>query len=294
MEIDLLIHGVLWPTVLALGVVVASRSQRARLVGVALAIAFVVSSGAQDHLALSPSFGSWTWIPIGVALAALVGAAAGRFGAGRVGRAACCVIAALLAALLLPLPEWRGDSERLVLAGGIALNAALLLPIGMHRGGFSTWLAFSVALAGTSGVALMTGFAKLAVPCGAVSFACGCMGLFALGQRPHRTLHAGIGGAIVIATCASLGAAGAYAFETGGVTRFAFVLAAIAPLGVWLGEAPPFRATRVASALARVVGVGTLAGAAIWSAASHGAQGSDAYAAQRDSNANQVVATLAR
>ena len=77
MEIDLLIHGVLWPTVLALGVVVASRSQRARLVGVALAIAFVVSSGAQDHLALSPSFGSWTWIPIGVALAALVGAAAG-------------------------------------------------------------------------------------------------------------------------------------------------------------------------------------------------------------------------
>ena len=130
--------------------------------------------------------------------------------------------AALLAALLLPLPEWRGDSERLVLAGGIALNAALLLPIGMHRGGFSTWLAFSVALAGTSGVALMTGFAKLAVPCGAVSFACGCMGLFALGQRPHRTLHAGIGGAIVIATCASLGAAGAYAFETGGVTRFAF------------------------------------------------------------------------
>ena len=294
MELDLVIHGVLWPTVLALGVLVASRSQRSRLVGVALALAFVVSSGAQDHLTLTPGVGSWTWIPIGVAFAALVGAAAGEHGAGRVGRAACCVIAALLAALLMPLPEWRDDDERLLLAGAIALNAALLLPIGMHRGGFSTWLAFSVALAGTSGVALITGFAKLAIPCGAISFACGCMGLFALGRRPHRSLHAGIGGAIVIAVCASLGAAGAYAFETGGVPKAVFVLAAVAPLGVWLGEAPPFRATRVASALARVAGVGALAGAAVWAAASHGAQGSDAYAAHGDWNAKQVVANLAR
>ena len=72
------------------------------------------------------------------------------------------------------------------------------------------------------------------------------------------------------------------------------MLAAVAPLGVWLGEAPPFRATRVASALARVAGVGALAGAAVWAAASHGAQGSDAYAAHGDSNAKQVVANLAR
>lgn len=294
MEADLLLHGVLWPTALAIAVVVASRSQRARLVGVALAVAFVISAGAQERLEPLPAIGSWTWIPVGVAMAALTGVAAGQRGGGRIGRAAACAIAALLAALLMPLPEWGGDDARLLLAGVIALQSVLLMPIAMHRGGFSTWLAFSVALAGTSVLALETGFAKLAIPCGATSFACGCMGLFALAQRPHRTLHAGICGAIVIATCASLGAAGAFAFETGGVPKAAFLLAAIAPLGCWLGEAPPFRGTRAASAMARVIGAGAVAGVAVWVAASHRATGSDAYALGREPVAIHSIARIDR
>lgn len=291
MEVDLLLHGVLWPSALAVAVVLASRSLRPRLVGLAIALAFVVSAGAQDQLVTMPAIGSWTWIPIAVAFAAATGAAAGEHGGGRIGRAAACVVSGLLAALLLPLPEWRSDEARLALAGGIALQSALMVPLGMHRGGFSSWLAWSVALVGSSGVALATGFAKLAVPCGAASFVCGCMGLMALGQRPNRILHAGIGGAIVIASCATLGAAGAFAFETGGAPKACFLLAGIAPVGAWLGEAPPFRGSRTASALARVLGTGAIAGAAVWMAASHRVPMNDAYAAH---GATRPVHSLVR
>lgn len=294
MELELVIRGVLWPALIALGVVIASRSQRSRLVGVALAAAFAVSAGAQDALSFIPSDASWTWIPLAVAATALVGAAAGERGAGRVGRAATCVIAGSLAALIMPLPEWRDDDARLMLAGAVALHGALLLPIGMHRGGFSSWLAFSVGLAGASVVSLMTGFAKLAVPCGAVSFACGCMGLLALAQRPHRSLHAGIAGALAIAACATLGSAGAFAFETGGVPKVAFVLAGMAPLGCWLGEAPPFRGSRAASALARVTGAMVLAGLGVWMAASHRGDVAGAYAWRGDRPGIHALARHAR
>lgn len=294
MELEIVLHGVLWPTALALAVLIASSSLRSRLFGVALATAFVCSAGSQERLSPLPAVGAWTWIPIAVAAAAAVGVVSGARAGGRIGRAAACVLAGLLAALLMPLPEWGDDDARLVLAGVIATEAALLLPIGMHRGGFSTWLAFSFALAGTSVLSLTTGFAKLAIPCGAVAFACGCIGVWASTRRTHRTLHAGIGGAIVIAACATLGSAGAFAFETGGVPKVAFVLAAIAPLGCWLGEAPPFRSTRVASGLARVIGAGGLAALAIWFAAAHRANGADAYALGGEVASLRSMSHLAR
>jgi hypothetical protein len=294
MERDLVIHGVLVPAALALAVIVASRSLRTRTVGLALALAFIASAARMEPLALLPSEGSWTWLTIGVGACALIGAAAGERGAGRAGRAATCVLAALLAALLAPLPEWRDDEARLVLAGAVALHGALLLPIGMHRGGFSVWLSFSLALAGTSVVALVTGFAKLAIPCGAVSFTCGCIGLLATLQPERRSIHAGIGGALALAACSTMGAAGAFAFETGGVPKLAFVLAATAPLGCWLGEAPPFRASRAASALARVTGVVALAAAAVWMAASHRPVTSDAYALAGEPHVHERQESRAR
>lgn len=282
MEQHLLIHGVLWPCALALALILAWRSLRDRTVGLALALAFVASASEQDQLAAVPPEGSWTWLPVALAAAVVVGCALGRRGAGRSARDAICIVAALIAALLLPLPEWRGDDARLLLAGTLALHASLLLPLAMHRGGFSSWLAFSISIAGTSGVAMASGFAKLAVACGAFSAACGMVGVLALSQRPHRSLHAGIAGGIAIAGCATLGAATAFAFETAGIPRIAFLCVALAPLGSWLGEAPPFRTTPLASGIARVTGSAIIAGLGVWIAMSPMRRESNAYALRGD------------
>jgi len=264
LEQHLFLIAVLLPAAVATCAAVLLRRTAPRLVGVALAAACVTSARVQDHFGGLPPTNGWMWLPLVVLLVAVLGAAAGDGATGRQGRGIACVVIGLVAALLLPWPEWRAAESRLLLGAAIAACSALLLPLGMHRGNFSWWCAVSLGLVAPSVLALATGFAKLAITIGAVSCACGWIGVAAAVTRPRHRLHAGIAGTMVLACVAVVGSAAAFAFDMSGTPAWIFVLAAAAPLGAWLGEAPPFRGSAMVSALARVAGAAMITGAVIW------------------------------
>jgi hypothetical protein len=277
-EADLVLHGVLLPAACALAFVIAAARRHPRWMGAALLVSFAVSVRNFDPIEAVPS-GAWTASVLALGSMVLVATVAGGACGSRGVRGVVCAVAAALAALLLPMPEWRTADARMLLAFALAASSALLLPPGMHRGGFSFWCAQSVALAACSVLALSVGFAKLALPVGAASAVCGWIGVLAIFTRPHRAIHAGISGSIAIAGIAGLAAATAFAFETGGTPKAAFVCAGLAPLGCWLGELPPFRASRMASGLARIAGCAALAGLVVAIAArSPDADAQEAYA----------------
>ena len=230
--------------------------------GAAITVALSISAFNQQGGLRWPRAGEWTWLAIALAVASLCAAAGGRDAGSRPARGITCAIASCMACLLLPLPGWTDVVSRLALAAAATACAAWLLPLGMHRGGFSTWTGWSVAIAAPSVVALSCGFAKLAVALGAVSAACGT--LAAIAAITRRATPAGMSGSIVIALTCVLGAAMARAFDSLDTPGWVFVVAGAAPLGAWLGEAPPFRGTALVSALARLVGVGVIVGLAVW------------------------------
>ena len=286
MEQDLIIHGVLLPAACAVVLLLVTRRWGTRVRGVSCALALLLSARANDSFGGFPPTNGWMWIVIAACAAALIGAAAGERSGSRTGRGIVCALAGCIAALLMPVPMWQSADTRLLLAGSLGAIALLLLPVGMHRGGFSFWCACSVAIAGTSAVALVTGFAKLAVALGAVSCACGWIGIASALVRPRHALHAGISGTLVLVAVSVLGAASAFGYETSSTPAWIFVAAGASLLGCWLGEAPPFRASRMASALARILGVAVLAGAAVTGAVLHANRNAsteaDAYACVDD------------
>jgi hypothetical protein len=290
METQLFLHGVLLPSAIAFAVVIAIARRHPRWMGVAILIAFVVGVGAFDPIVDRPTTGSWTNAVL--ALGAMIAAATGFAGMlhHRLARGLACAICALLGSLVFAMPEWSGAESRLGLAAGLGASCALLLPPGMHRGGFSFWCAQSVALAGASALALWSGFAKLALPVGAVSATCGWIALLAVASRPHRAVHADFTGTVAIAGLAAVAAATVHAFDTGATPSTACLCAGVAPLGCWLGELPPFRGSRMASGLARILGCGAIAGLAVFLAIQRpGAESSDAYAV---ANASGDQATI--
>ena len=286
MEQDLIIHGVLLPAACAVVLLLVTRRWGTRVRGVSCALALLLSARANDSFGGFPPTNGWMWIVIAVCAVALVGAAAGERSGSRTGRAIVCALAGCIAALLMPVPMWQSVDARLLLAGALGVIALLLLPVGMHRGGFSFWCACGMAIAGTSAVALLSGFAKLAVALGAVSCACGWIAVASALARPRHALHAGISGTLVIVAVTVLGAASAFGYETSSTPAWIFVAAGASPLGCWVGEAPPFRASRMASALARILGVAVLAGAAVTGAVLHANRNAsteaDAYACADD------------
>lgn len=298
MEQALLIHGVLVPACCALALTLVLRRRGTRWRGVTLAVALLLGARANDSFGGFPPTNGWMWIVVAVCSAAIVGTMAGERAGSRLGRGITCVVAALVASLLLPLPMWRSTDTRLLLAAGLAVSSILMLPVGMHRGGFSMWCGCSLAMAGTSAVALQTGFAKLAVSIGAVACACGWIGVASSVLRPRHMMHAGIAGTLVVMSVTVLGSATAYAYETAATPGWIFVASAMAPLGCWLGEAPPFRASGMASAIARIVGVATLSGAAVMGAAMHAglgpSTGTDAYAWTGDDRTHIIPSLDAR
>jgi hypothetical protein len=263
-EQHLFLIAVLLPAAVATCAAVLLRRVAPRLVGLALATACVMSARAQDHFGGLPPSNGWMWLPVVVLLIAVVGAAAGDRATGRQGRGIACVVIGLIASLLLPWPEWRTAESRLLLGVAIAGCSALLLPLGMHRGNFSWWCAVSLGLVAPSVLSLATGFAKLAVTIGGVSCACGWIGVAAVLTRPRHRLHAGIAGTMVLACVSVIGSAAAFAFDTSGMPAWVFMLAAVAPLGAWMGEAPPFRGSAMVSALARVSGSAMITAAVVW------------------------------
>lgn len=294
MEERLFLDGVLLPALCAVVVASLLRGRLSRWLGAALVTAPLVSSANQQGIWAWPHGGEWTWIVVALAAVACCGASGGHDAGSRTGRGVVCAVAACLVSLLLPLPGWQDAASRLVLAVAGALAAALLLPLGMHRGGFSNWFSCSLALAAPSVVALGCGFAKLAVAMGALSATCGLMGLVAAFSR--RPLPPQLSGTLVIALACVSGSATAHAFDSLNTPGWVFVVAGSSPLGAWLAEAPPFRGRSLVSALARVVGVAAIAGLAIWAVAPRLASDgdSDAYAARNADVPDHLAASLVR
>lgn len=287
MEVDLLLRGVIAPLFGAVAVLFVSWSAGTRLRGIALVTALVISCAVQEPLDAFPPRSLWQWMPIACVAATLVGSIAGDRAIDRAGRVITCLVAALLACVLLPLPDLAGTSTRLTLALALAASSAMMLPLAMHRGGLSFWLGSCIALCSTAALVLLTGFAKLAIPVGAVGATCAATAALAL-RAPHRALHAGISGGIAITSVAALGCASALAFDTGGMPPWIPALCALSPLGLWLGEAAPFRASRWTAALARMLGVAVPAFAAVVAAVLHSQRAphdADAYAVRTDVHA---------
>ena len=278
MEERLFLIGVLVPACCALAMAVVALRHRARWMGISLAMALAISSFNQQGGLTWPRPGEWTWLALSLITASICAAVGGHDAGSRAARGIVCSIAACVACVLLPLPGWADAISRLALAAAAAAGAACLLPLGTRRGGFSIWTCWSIAIAAPSVVALSCGFAKLAMALGAVSATCGTLAALALFTR--HAWPAGMSGSIVIALTCVLGAAVAHAFDSLNTPGWVFVVAGAAPLGAWLGEAPPFRRTTLVSALARLVGVGIIAGLATWAVAPRLASDgeSDAYA----------------
>lgn len=294
MEERLFLNGVLVPALCAVAVALVLRRHHVRWLGASVLLPLAMSAASQQGSWAWPRAGEWTWMVVAMALVAACGAAGGRDAGSRTGRGVVCAMAACMTSLLLPLPGWNDAMSRMALAVGAALASAWLLPLGMHRGGLSTWLGWSMAIVAPSAVALSCGFAKLAVALGSVSATCGLLGLIAVFSR--RPLHAELSGTVAIAVVCVAGAATARAFDSLDTPGWVFVVAGAAPLGAWLGEAPPFRGRGLASALARLVGVGAIVGLAIWAVAprliSNGQP--DAYALHRAMDPDPDVPSLRR
>ena len=293
METDLLIRGVIAPVIAAIALMFAGRGTGTRVRALAMTLVLVLSCLAQESIDTLPPRAAWQWVPLATLAATLVAVAAGERGIDRVTRCIACVLAALLACVMLPLPEWGDAGSRMLLAGGIAIASMLLLPIGMHRGGASFWIGAALSLAASATMVLATGFAKLAIPVGAVSvLALVVSARAAFASR--QPLHAGIAGTIALCVILGLASAAAFAFETGSMPTWIPALAAIAPLGMWLGEAPPFRGSRLTSALSRVLGAGLPACVAATAAVLHASSPpdhADAYASRVDAtNQHQLRA----
>jgi hypothetical protein len=259
-ESQLILHGVLLPAAFAFALVIAVGRRQDRWMGVSLLLAFATSIANFDPIVAQPRQGAWTTVVLSLGIMVVIATIASHRGGSRAGRGVACAIAGCAGALLLTLPEWVSAERRLLLAAALAASSALLLPPGMHRGGFSFWCAQSLALAGVSLLALSSGFAKLAIPVGAVSALCGWIGVVALFTHPHRSVYAGISGSVAIMGVAVLSATATHAFDTGALPPSACVLAAVSPLGCWLGELPPFRMSRIASGLARILGCAVIPG----------------------------------
>ncbi len=294
MESQLVLHGVLLPAAFAFALVIAFARRHDRWMGVALLLAFAISIANFDPIVIQPRQGAWTTVVLSLGVMVAIATVASHRGGSRAGRGVACAIAGCVGALILTLPEWVGAERRLLLAAALAASSAMLLPPGMHRGGFSFWCAQSLALAGVSLLALASGFAKLAIPVGAVSALCGWIGVLALFTHPHRSVHAGISGSVAIAGVAALSSAATHAFDTGALPPSACVLAALAPLGCWLGELPPFRMSRIASGLARILGCAVISGLVALVALRSSAQAEgDAYALRHASTATPIDAVHA-
>jgi hypothetical protein len=278
-ETDLVLHGVLIPAACALALSLVIARRHARCMGAVPLVAFTVSVAWLDPIAARPAFGSWTNAVLALGLMVASATVIESGAQGRWMRGIACIVIGLSGAILFAMPEWTDAASRLALAGSLAIVTALLLPAATRHGGFSFWCSQSVALAAVSALALSSGFAKLALPIGAVSAACGWVGIQALLGGSRHPILAGLPGAAAIVGVAGIGSATTFAFDTGSISPIACIAAALAPAGCRLGDLPAISGSRIASGTARVLGCGVIATAVIAACLAAGSRSrSDAYA----------------
>ncbi len=264
-----MLTSVLLPAACAVAAFLIATKHMPRVRGFAMSVACLLSSTTLDDFGGVPPTNRWMLYCVAVALVGCIGALVGDPKSRRVHQLAMCVVAGCVAASVFALPEWSGIFSRILLAVATSLVAAILIPLGSHRAGFSWWCSMGLSFAAVAAIALLCGFAKLSFAVASMFATCGLLSLATLVVSPRHTLCGGVPGTLVIAFGVVLGAAGAYAYDTSGMPRWVFVIAALSPTGAWLAEAQAFRQSAMTSALARVAGVLILTGLAVGGAVAH-------------------------
>lgn len=272
METQILIFGIALPVVVGM---VFSAWQIFRpkpydsniYFGLGISATLFASAMSQDSLANFTTQNRWLWFPLSIILLGALSAISCVLLRCRSATIRNLVVFASVvpAALLLKIPEWEHFTNRFILGVGAAIFAALLTIIVQKRNGFSIPMAFSFALVAPCALAILSGFAKLAVPIAAVSCCLGFLSLVRLLRKSQTQTRdfVGLSGGVVVATIAALGVATGFGYDTKNIPLTAWILAAIAPLGICLGEFAPIRSRPTLLAWSHIIGCIVLAATAI-------------------------------
>ena len=270
MEMQILLFGIALPVIFGVGFsvlrVIRSRSPGfGSFFGVAIAIVLFTSAISEDSLQNFTTLNRWLWFPCSILLCGFITGIGDLFSRSFRSRVFISCATGILGALVMNIPEWGNVTSRLLLGMATALCSTLLFVVVQRRNYFSTTISLSFALIAPSVLAMLSGFAKLAVPIGAAACCIGFISLVRLATQSKKPLNEYIGfsGAVAIACIAALGAATGFSYDTSGIPVSAWVLASIAPLGLWLGELPIIRPRPILSAWARIMGCVILAASSI-------------------------------
>ena len=271
MEMQILLFGIALPVIfgVAFSVWRVTRSREFRFgsfFGVAIAIVLLTSAISEDSLQNFTTLNRWLWFPCSILLCGFITGIGDLFSRSFGARVFISCSSVILGALFIDIPEWGNVTSRLVLGMAIALCSTVLFVVVERRNFFSTSISLSFALIAPSVLAMLSGFAKLAVPIGAASCCLGFVSLVRLATQSKAPLNecVGFSGAVVIACIAALGAATGWSYDTNEIPIAAWLLASIAPLGLWLGELPFIRSRPTLSAWARILGCVILAASSIF------------------------------
>ena len=226
----------------------------------------MTSAISEDSLQNFTTLNRWLWFPCSILLCGFITGIGDLFSRSFGARVFISCSSVILGALFMDIPEWGNVTSRLVLGMATALCSTLLFVVVQRRNFFSTSISLSFALIAPSVLAMLSGFAKLAVPIGAASCCLGFVSLVRLATQSKAPLNecVGFSGAVVIACIAALGAATGWSYDTNEIPIAAWLLASIAPLGLWLGELPFIRLRPTLSAWARILGCVILAASSIF------------------------------
>jgi hypothetical protein len=241
----------------ALVVVIARKTRRAEArdrgawgVALAPAVAFVISFGFEAGWPGWPLPERWQWIAVLAAAAGLVGAGSTLAGPRGLLNVAVALAVGAIAGWAIRLPGLDGVGPRAALAA-VVLGAVLLLdPIAARRPGPALPIGLAVVLAALSFVLLRSHNAKLAMTAGALSASAGTIGALTLirlapaGSRAGTTVFAAL-----LPTLAMTG----FAYDYGDLPPWCFALPAVAPLLLWIAEAPALARRPAPATLLRVV-----------------------------------------
>lgn len=239
MELDLALHAVLIPSLLAMALCVATRfipivrRVTPLLVPLALAGVAVRAGVVQEGAAILetwPPATRWITALACIAATALGGAVLGLFAVRDDDRGP--LIPALLGGLLsagavLLLLEIPGESTRWTIARAAAAAGVLsmVLATGKVRGP-GIFLSLAFPSAAIAGLLLVSGSAKLAVTAGSIAFACGLLGLASI---PFR-ITLGAGGIATMTVAATTLAAEGRAYDYDSFPSWVWLVAVLAPL----------------------------------------------------------------
>ena len=213
MEMRILLFGIALPSFVgaAFGIWFIRRKQAGGLdcfVGIALASALFLSAISEESLIHFAVLNRWLWFPLSILVCASIVALGAFFTNSPGARTLVVLTSTISAAVLLNIPSWEILINRLFLGVGAATSAILLAQVVKRRKNISTYLALSLSLVGLSVLTMLSGFAKLAIPIGAVSVCLGIISVVHIAIQ-SQSLHRGVdlSGAVVIAACADLAAA---------------------------------------------------------------------------------------